>query len=715
MSDTPSLLKCALAGNPNSGKSSVFNALTGARQKIGNWPGVTVEKKESIIPTRRGQIHLTDLPGIYSLTPRSIEENIAFRHILEDKPDLIINVVDAKNLDRNLYLTAQLLETGIPLLLILNMIDRAEAAEVNIDIPALSLLLGVPVIASSARSGRGISDIEFWLTEAISSPAMLSRRQIDIPYSRDIEAALTSLTALISDGEFPLTQRWTAIQLLEDNDTARKYLPADSPLLDAASGQRKHLMAHQQQEPGRQFTAGRYAFIAGLITETVRQKNTQNLSSSQKLDRILTHKYLGIPIFLLLLWLTFKLTFEGGQWPMQLIDMGFHKLSGLASALLPAGTFRELITDGLITGIGSIAVFIPNIFILFFLISFMEDSGYMARGAFIMDRVMHSIGLHGKAFIPMIMGFGCNVPAIIGTRILESERDRRLSILINPLISCSARLPVYILLTGAFFPRHGAAVILSIYVISISLAVLIGRLFSRTLFKGDSLPFVMELPPYLPPSPSLLLRHTWERVSLFIRKMGTVILAGSVIIWALSAFPRHVPAQQELDAHLQTLKQSGAKNISDTADSPNAAELEKEYRPQIVEQRFLGRIGKSLEPVMAPISLDWRESVSLLVGFVAKEFVVSTFAILYGHEDDGKGQNTGLVSRLQQGALTPLRAFVFMIFTLIYTPCLATVAAIRQETGSWKWAGFSIAYSLILAWLLSFVIYQTGLFFIGRI
>ena len=635
------------------------------------------------------------------------------------------------------------------------MIDLAEQKKIEFDLETLSVLTGSPIVTTSGRSGLGIDSIKEKIAE-FSKNTHEYDRNIQITYARDIEEAIENLVKEIDTSKIDssVDKRWLAIKILENESASEEIynnLKNADKLFAIADTYSKKLTKRYNSNIRQLMTNWRYGFINGLLKETRTQSEAEDiLSNSRKIDKILTNRYLGLPIFFFFLWATFKLTFDLGRYPMDIIDKGVTLLARLFTMIIPEGILQELVVDGIISGVGGIAVFLPNIFILFFIISIMEDSGYMARAAFIMDRIMHSIGLHGKAFIPMVMGFGCNVPAIVGTRILESERDRILSIMINPLISCSARLPVYIMLTGAFFPNNGATIILSIYTTGILLAILIGKLFSVTILKGNSLPFVMELPPYLPPSLRSLLLHTWERGSLFIRKMGSVILLGSVLIWSLSAFPRDIEYSQDWQNQIIILTETENKqalflennyqkeyekikfSFTENDLITESLSLRNKYfklhdelsidisdqkqiirnleHSDIISRRYLGQIGKVFEPFLAPIGIDWQGSVGLIVGFIAKEFVVSTYGILMGFGNNENEHSAGIINQLRKSAMTPLTAFVFMIFTLIYTPCLATLATIKQETNSWKWTFFSLTYSLILAWTLSFLIYRTGIF-----
>jgi ferrous iron transport protein B len=662
----------ALAGNPNSGKTTVFNNMTGARQHVGNWPGVTVEKKEGSCKYQDAEMRVVDLPGTYSLTAYSLEEVIARDFVVEEKPDVVVDIVDASNLERNLYLATQFMELGANLVIALNMMDVAESRGMAIDTDTLSELLGVPVVPMIATKKKGTQE----LLEAVVKAAEIGssedgRRQVN--YGREVEGELTKIEGVL---EFlkddvlkeKYSPRWIALKLLEgDEKVTEEVSKAENGnrIIDDAHKSAKHIEAIFGDDTESVIVDRRYGFISGAGAEVIHRTAEERHTRSDRIDQVLTNRLLGIPIFLFLMWLTFQLTFKVGAYPMDWIDAAVGWLSETLNARMAETWYRSLLVDGIIGGVGGVLIFLPNIFILFFVISILEDSGYMARAAFIMDRVMHKLGLHGKSFIPMLMGFGCNVPAIMATRTLESRRDRILTILLNPLMSCSARLPVYTLLTAAFFSQRAGTVIFSLYILGIVLAVLMGKLFRKFLFPGPTAPFVMELPPYRTPTLKGTLIHMWERGSMFLRKAGTIILAGAIIVWSLGTFPWGV-----------------------------------EYAS---EASYAGKLGHIIEPVVKPFGADWRGGVALFFGFVAKEIVVGTFGVLYGTGEDEEALTTKL-----QTAMTPPAAYAFMVVTLIYVPCLATVAAIKKETASWKWTFFAVGYGLALAWVLATLIYQIG-------
>ncbi len=712
-------LRIALAGNPNSGKTTLFNAITGARHHVGNWPGVTVEKKEGTTSLNGVVIDVVDLPGTYSLTAYSIEEIVARRFIVHDKPDVVVHVIDASNLERNLFLTTQLLQLGSKVVLALNMSDALEQTGASIDAHKLGSLLGAPAVFTVGHKGAGIADLLETVVEVAEGKHPMVR-QVRIPYGHEIESHLDPLTEraeALDLFEIPHPPRWVTIKALENDqeliDEVSESGESGVRFLEEIKETRDHLYSLYGEEPETVFTERLYGFVAGILKEVYTEPPLDRISRSDQIDSVLTHKIFGLPVFFLMVWGVFQLTFAVGAAPMDWIDAFVAWIAGFASANMDDGLFKSLIVDGIISGVGSVMIFLPNIFILFMCISFLEDSGYMARAAFLTDRVMHLLGLHGKAFIPMLMGFGCNAPAIMATRTLESERDRILSILINPLMSCSARLPVYVLITGAFFaPEQAGTVIFSIYLLGLVLAIAMGRLFSKTVLPGKAAPFVMELPPYRLPTGRGLLIHTWDRGKIFIRKMGGVILVGSIVIWTLSTFPQEVELSKDYDAEIARVQEqldvdTSQQGANGTLDQ-KIADLEIAKESERVEKSYIGRIGKVLEPVFRPLEFDWRSAVGLLTGFVAKEIVVSTMGVLYqvGPEEDEESE--GLIEALRNSDMTPLTSYAFMAFVLIYTPCLGTIAVIRRETNSLKWTAFSVGYAVLLAWIVAFAIVRVG-------
>lgn len=716
-------LSIALAGNPNSGKTTIFNNITGTRQKVGNWPGVTVEKKEGRVSKFGYDLIIVDLPGTYSLTPFSIEEIIARDYVLEEHPDVVIDIIDASNLERSLYLATQLRELDCKVLFALNMADVSQTRGMKIDDKMLSELLDVPVVFTIGNKNEGIDTLlEKAIELAESSYEIPQTRKVK--YSKDIEHSIANLERFLenwTEGSIPYNIRWTAIKLIENDKIVKERIlqkagKNSQDILREAQKHRDFLVDRFDDEPEIVMTDERYGFIFGIIKEVLTTSTKQRVDISRNIDLILTNRFVGFPIFFLFIWVMFELTFSLGAYPMEWIDGGVNLLSTSLNSFLPDNIFKDLLLNGIIAGVGSVIVFLPNILILFFCIALFEDTGYMSRAAFLMDKIMHLIGLHGKSFIPMLMGFGCNVPAIMATRTLESEKDRTLTILITPFMSCSAKLPVYIILAGTFFGASAGTVIFSIYLAGIILSIITGRLFRSTILRGADAPFVMELPPYRVPMIKSLLIHMWDRSKMFLKKMGGIILAGSVIVWALLAFPRNVPYSSDYAAEIDRVKASYVTEITIANESDKqllekrrdaaVANLIRSKKAEKSEKSFMGRIGKVIAPLFAPLGIDWRGSVALLTGFAAKEIVVSTLGILYVTDegDDSEALKNALLS----SDMTPLSALAMMTFVLLYMPCLATITTIRRETGSFSWMFFSVVYSTLLAWVVAFCVYQGG-------
>ena len=716
----------ALAGNPNSGKTTLFNNITGTRQKVGNWPGVTVEKKEGIVSKHGYDLKIVDLPGTYSLTPFSVEEIIARDYVLEECPDVLIDIIDASNLERSLYLATQLREIDCKVIFALNMADVARTRGLKIDAEKLSELLDLPVVFTIGNKNEGIDTLLQKAIELAKSKSEISQKR-KVKYSKDIESSIAKLQRSIEKkvaGRLPYNTRWTAIKLLEDDRIVKERVVQKAgdngqDIIQEIQELRKKLIDRFDEEPEIVMTDERYGFIAGIIKEVLTTSTKNRIDISRNIDLVLTHRFIGFPLFIFFIWAMFQLTFSLGAYPMDWIDIGVGGISALFESFLPDSLLKDLLINGIIAGVGSVIIFLPNILILFFCIALFEDTGYMSRAAFLMDKIMHLIGLHGKSFIPMLMGFGCSVPAVIATRTLESEKDRILTILITPFMSCSAKLPVYIILTGTFFSAKAGSVIFAIYIFGIIAAFVSGRLFRSTLLKGADAPFVMELPPYRAPMLKSLLIHMWDRGKMFLKKMGGIILIGSVVIWALSAFPRNIQYSVDYAAEIAGVNALYETKIRAAAKASNTSgmqSIEKERDAAIrkikldqdaekMEKSFMGRIGKKLAPLFAPLGIDWRGGVALLTGFVAKEIVVSTMGILYAVEEE---EADALQKAIISSGMTPLSALSMMIFVLLYLPCFATIAAIKRETGSFKWMFFSIAYTTSLAWVVAFSVYQGG-------
>ncbi len=712
-----SSITVALAGNPNSGKTTIFNNLTGMRQHVGNYPGVTVEKRSGNISYKGYDIEIIDLPGIYSLTAFSEEEIVARNYILRDKPDVIINIVDSSNLERNLYLTVQLLELGFPMVLDFNMADIAKKKGVKLDKGLLSELLGPPIIETVGSKGKGIDKL---LDSAIKVSKETKHKKIDIPYGDEIENELRKIMTALKAPWIPedrMIRRWTAVKLMEQDSevTARLRDEGSGDLekvLEIVSSSIDHIKNIMRVQPEVLIADARYGFIKGALQEAYEEADTENVDITEKVDTILTNRFLGIPIFALIIWLMFQFVFTLGKYPMQWIELGFEKLSILLNSLINHDLLRSLIVDGIIGGVGGVIIFTPNIALLFFAIALLEDSGYMARAAFVMDRVMHRIGLHGKSFIPLIIGFGCTVPAYMGSRILENKKDRLITMHINTFCSCGARLPVYILLAGTFFPAYAGNVIFSIYLIGIIFAIIMAKVLRITRFRGELEPFVMELPPYRVPTMKGILIHTWERAWMYVKKAGTIILAISVIMWFLFTFPMIGEEEYSQDylIQLEALEQSyETGEITEIKYQDQVAAIEAEMAAEKLEFSAAGRMGKFIEPVFRPLGFDWRMVVASISGVAAKEVIVSSFGTLFsiGGADE---TSEGLQDKLRDN-YHPLVGYNFMLFTLLYFPCMASMAVFRREAGT-KEMLFQMGYTLLLAWAVAFIVYQIGRLFI---
>jgi|AGTN01.1.fsa_nt_gi ferrous iron transporter FeoB len=668
----------ALAGNPNVGKSTVFNALTGANQHVGNWPGKTVEKKDGKTVFNGQTFNIVDLPGTYSLTAYSMEEIVARDYIIEESPDVVVHVIDSANIERNLYMTTELLEIGANVVIALNMTDIARSRGIEIDEKKISSLLGVPVVKLEANRQFGIED----LMGAVVKAAAKGKDQTPLRYGNELDGHIDRVEASIkANVKLPekYRARWAAIKLLENDSaivTLFDQMNGGKDVLNAAATDRKHLEDIFGEEVDAVLADGRYGLIAGLTKETVRKDAVQKIFTSDRIDKIVTHRLLGIPIFLGMMYLMFWITFTLASPLTDMVDAFFaDTLATYAGDTLGSmgspDVLTSFVTDALIGGLGSVFVFIPQIFTLFLIIAILEDSGYMARAAFVMDKLMSKIGLHGKSFLPMILGFGCTTPAIMATRTLENEKDRVLTVLITPFMSCTARLPVYIILAAAIFPDKQDIVVFSLYLLGMIVAISAGLVFKHTLFKGTLSPFLMELPPYRVPTLKGIVIHTWERGFIFIKKMGTVILAMVIIIWVLASVPFGV-----------------------------------EYASQ---DSAIGIIGNAISPIFAPLGFgDWQSSVSLVFGFLAKEVVVGTMGTIMGVADiDSDDGNASLLAGLQT-LFTPLTAIAFLVFVLLYVPCVSALAAMGREIG-WKWTAFQAIFSTALAWMIAFVIYQGGM------
>ena len=715
------IINVALVGNPNCGKTSLFNFASGSHEHVGNYSGVTVDAKEGTFQHKGYTFKIVDLPGTYSLSAYSPEELYVRKHLNEEQPDVVINVVDASNLERNLYLTCQLIDMDERMVIALNMYDELERQGNKFDYESLSRMLGIPMIPTVSRTGFGIEAL-FDRVIQVYEEADPILRHIHINYGDILEKGIKNINATlkkVADIPTSISKRYLSIKLLERDkevETEIKNFPQAESILQERDRNTSQIEELLKQDCETAFTDARYGFIDGALRETFQRNKIREVTSTQLIDTFVTHKILGFPIFILFMWIMFEVTFRVGEYPMGWIEWLVGVIGDFMRNTMSDGPLKDLLVDGIIGGVGGVIVFLPNILILYAFISFMEDSGYMARAAFIMDKLMHKMGLHGKSFIPLVMGFGCNVPAIMASRTIESRNSRMITMLILPLMSCSARLPIYVLLSGAFFPKQAGSVLLMLYLAGIFLAIIMARVFKRFLFKEEDVPFVMELPPYRMPTGKSIMLHMWEKAKQYLHKMGGVILVASIIIWFLSYFPLHSPEEAEIDRQIAQVEQVGEL-------SPEQQETLSllEHHKATVHQKnsYIGMIGEALQPILSPLGFDWKMSVSLMTGMAAKEVVVSTLSVLYVGEADDEG-SPQLDKMMKEDTyddgtpvFTPLVALSFMLFVLIYFPCVATVSAIVHESGSWKWGLFVIGYTCLLAWAVSFVVFQAGSLFIA--
>lgn len=710
-------INIALVGNPNCGKTSLFNIVSGAHEHVGNYAGVTVGAKEGRMKYKGYEFNVVDLPGTYSLSAYSPEELYVMRYLKEETPDVILNVVVASNLERNLFLTTELIDMNRSMVIALNMFDELEKKHIKLEHDILGKMLGVPIVPTIAATGWGIDKLLDTVIEVyeLQNP---DTRHIHIKMRPEIEEAVRKLVdALKEESDIPqrFSPRFLAIKLLEKDPEIKRMLEKypNFPYWDKIrETQNSKIEKVLGEDAAAVISAEKFGFIQGALAETMVSQGNQEDNSTKIIDAFVTNKLFGFPIFLLVMWLMFWATFQIGNYPMEWIESLISWISGLIGKTMPDGPFKDLLLDGIIGGVGSVIVFLPNILILYTFISFMEDSGYMARVAFIMDKLMHKMGLHGKSFIPMVMGFGCNVPAIMSTRIIESHSSRLITILINPFISCSARIPIYVLLAGVFFPHYGAWVFVGLYLLGIVVAVITARLMRKFWFKADETPFVMELPPYRLPTWKTTIRNMWSKADQYIKKMGGLILVASIIIWALSYFPRYDENDIPEDFAEATV----------TELTPML--LEKNYNEEEINELILSSyqeshsilsyIGKFVQPVMQPLDLGWKACCSLLAGCAAKEVIVSTLGVLYVGEDDAEliSKRLKTISPLTgRPPFTPASALGFLVFVLLYFPCIATITAIIKETGTWKWGVFSVVYNTSLAWGLAWITFRIALLF----
>lgn len=669
------VLRVALVGNPNCGKTSLFNYATGAKEKVGNYGGVTVDCKEGMFTINGKKVQLVDLPGTYSLTEYSPEEMYVRTYLRDNRPDAILNIVDAGNLERNMFLTTQLMDMNLPLVIALNMWDEFEKSGDQLDIEALSRLLGARIIPVTARDGKGVHEVLQASLDAIEESEQVTTHK-NVNYGTVIEDAIAKIGQLA-----PEMNRYALLKMIENDKHAlalTEQMPQHTAIKEKAEKLRKNIEKEYNSDITSIITDVKYGFVRGALAEVLTQNSKKDKSKlGYALDVVLTNRWLGLPILFLLMWVMFEATFTLGAYPQEWIEQGVEWFGDWVGSTMPDGMVRDLVVDGIIAGVGGVLVFLPNILILFFFISILEDSGYMARAAFIVDRIMHRVGLHGKSFIPYLIGFGCSVPAIMATRTLENRRDRIITILTVPFMSCSARLPLYLLLVSAFFTAHQGLILMSIYLVGIVVAALTAILLSRTIMKRDKTQFVMELPPYRMPTARNATLHMWSKGSQYLRKMATVILAASIIVWALGYFPRH----------------------------------EGQSKQEQIENSYMGRMGKAIEPVVAPLGFNWQMGVSVLTGAAAKEIVVSSMGVLYTGEEADE-ESAPLKEKLQSvtdasgnKVFNPIVAYSFMLFVLLYFPCIAALVAVRREAGT-KWMLFEILYTTGVAWIISFLFYQ---------
>ena len=709
-------INVALVGNPNCGKTSLFNIASGAHEHVGNYSGVTVDAKEGFFDFQGYHFRIVDLPGTYSLSAYTPEELYVRKHIIEETPDVIINVADSSNLERNFYLTTQLIDMNVRMVIALNMYDELESSGNKLDYIKLSQLIGVPMIPTVCRRGEGIDqlfhviigiyeggdflsqkgeirseileDLRDWHKTYVPDHEFGSHkeeedarprgymRHIHINHGPELERSIEEVKKAISQNEdirHKYSTRFLSIKLLENDKEIENFistLPNGKEIIAIRNKETLRIRKVMNEDSEQAITDAKYGFITGALKETFTDNHLEKEQTTRVIDSIVTQRIWGSPIFFMFRYSMFEGTFVLGDCPMQGIEWLVDQLGNLIRNNMAEGPLKDLLIDGIIGGVGGVIVFLPNILILYFFISILEDSGYMARAAFIMDKIMHRMGLHGKSFIPLIMGFGCNVPAIMATRTIEDRKSRLITMLVNPLMSCSARLPIYLVMIGAFFPNCASFMLLCIYTAGILLAVIMARIFSKFLVKGEDSPFVMELPPYRMPTSKSIMRHTWEKGAQYLKKMGGIIMIASIIIWFLGYYPQH-------DAYESVAEQQ--------------------------ENSYIGQIGKAIEPVIKPLGFDWKLGIGLISGVGAKELVVSTLGVLYTNEGDV--ENVNLSNRIP---ITPLVALAYMLFVLIYFPCIATFAAIKQESGSWKWAIFTAGYTTGLAWLVAFTVFQIG-------
>lgn len=693
----------ALLGNPNTGSTSLFNKLTGLHSSVGNYPRVTVGIRKHTFEYQGWEIQLVDLPGIYSLSCRTDEERESRNFLYHESPDLILNVLDMSNLERNLLLTSQLIEMSIPRISVLNMVDEAANKGVELDEESFAYLLGTPVVETNARDGEGIEALfnaimEF--AEAETQPNLI-KLNYDSHLEEAIERTQDHIARLHNNQMRIEHSRWLAIKLLENDETVIKEEGDHTDLIAAVAVEREELEKGHSEDAGMLLNNGRYGFVHGLLQETLQvdtSSTIDRIDTTRVIDAFLLHKWFGMPIFLFIMWVMFESTFTLGAYPMDWIDAGVGLVSDTLNNIMPENMFKDLLINGVVAGVGGTIIFLPNIVILFFFIAVFNDTGYMVRGAVLVDRIMHKFGLHGKAFIPMLTGFGCNVPAIMATRTIENRRDRLVAILVNPFISCSARLPVFILFTGAFFGESAGTALFGIYMVSIAVALGAALFLSKTIVKGaNTSPFLMELPPYRVPTWQSVSTHMSSNASEFLRKVGGIIVVGSIVIWFLQTFPLDVELSKDYQQEISVLEAKPQVN------KEMITQLKLDMQQEAQHKSYLGQIGRFVQPIFSPMNFDTNTSIALLTGVVAKEIVVATFGVLYAQGDE-VDENTLSLRESIAGSMSVVTAVSFMIFTLLYIPCMSTIAIMYRETQSLKWTGFSIGFSIALAYVLAFAV-----------
>ncbi len=718
------IINIALVGNPNSGKTSLFNFISGSKEKVGNYSGVTIDIKKATFKTKGYTFNFYDLPGTYSLTAYSKEEIYVRKFIYEQTPDIVINVLDATNIERNLFLTTQLIDMDLRVVVALNMFDELERKNLFLDKDEIAKLLGIPFVPTISSKGIGLEKLIEKVINVFEGNDNISRH-IHINYGRDLEKSIKITRDKIRENK-PITDklssRFLAIKILEKDKHVFELLehyPNFDQIKETTAKEIKKIESLENEDSETVITNAKYSFITGALKETFKDPNLNKKTRSEKIDRILTDKYLGFLLFTSILFMMFFATFKLGSYPTNWIDMGISAFGNFISGIMPDGMLKDLFVNGIIHGAGSVLVFLPNILILFFFIAILEGTGYMARAAFIMDKIMHRFGLHGRSFIPLIMGFGCNVPAILATRSLRNKGDRLLTMLIIPFMSCSAKLPVYILLISAFFEKYQALYLIGLYLIGIIFAFITAQILNKTVFKNKETPFVMELPAYRLPTFRNIVYHMWDKTQHYLKKIGSVVLIGVIIIWALEYFPRETEKSQYF-----------TNEISIVQNNPKLDNSDKEYQIENIKHdleadrltnSYLGRIGKGIQPALQPLGFDWKMSISLLAGLPAKEIIVSTMGVLYQSNDSESTVN--LQNKIQNeqhktGKLKGQKVFItpsilsFLIFILIYFPCFGVIATIKSESGSWKWAAFTVVYTTLLAWVAAFIVFNvSSLFF----